>query len=408
MNQRFIEKMRNKFRTTLGVAGLLGLSGLSGLSAATIEELEARIAELEVQAGRTGGKTSLPSLRDSVDLDNSFGGGSGRSSGGWFEKTSLGGYGELHLNTGDVDEIDFHRWVLFVNHEFNDRLRLFSEIELEHSVAGDGQAGEVELEQAFIEYDATDRLALRAGLFLVPVGILNETHEPNTFFGVERNNVEVNIIPTTWREGGIGVNADLGNGFGLDWSFHSGLDVDGLGEGSDFNIRSGRESVAEAAAESWASTARMRYTGVEGLALSGFVQYQSDLTQGDPLGEKNDAILFGASLDYRVGGFGLRALYSRWDIDGASFEAADADTQEGYYVEPSYTWTLPNNHKLGVFGRYAHYEFYSGDRVEVDEVTVGVNYWPHDRVVLKADYNMADENGGSDTETVNFGVGYQF
>jgi len=391
----------NSMKKTLTTAlGFLALGGWGFTHATTIEELEARIAELEAKAG------SGSSVSTAASLDDSFGGG-GSSLRGWFDKTTLGGYGELHLNTGDIDQIDFHRWVLFVNHEFNDRLRLFSELELEHSVAGDGNPGEVELEQAYIEYDATDSLVLRAGLFLVPVGLLNEVHEPNTFFGVERNNVEVNIIPTTWREAGVGFNADLGNGLGLDGSFHSGLDVPDTGSNS-FRIRSGRQSAAEALAESWASTARLRYTGIEGLALSGFVQYQSDLTQGDALNETNDAILFGATLDYRYEGFGLKALYARWDIDGDSFEAAGADVQEGYYVEPSYTWTLPNNHKLGVFGRYAHYEFYNGGLQEVDETTFGVNYWPHERVVLKADYNTADVDGGSSSETLNFGVGYSF
>ena len=95
--------------------------------------------------------------------------------------TSIGGYGELHYNriradAGDTDEIDFHRFVLFVNHEFTDRVRFFSELELEHSLAGDGKPGEVELEQAYVEYALTDDTFARTGLFLLPLGILNETH----------------------------------------------------------------------------------------------------------------------------------------------------------------------------------------------------------------------------------------
>jgi hypothetical protein len=125
-------------------------------------------------------------------------------------KTTIGGYGELHYNAHRDDDnsdnhksqIDFHRFVLFINHEFNDKMRFVSELELEHSLSGEGQPGEVELEQAYIQYDLTQKTNVVGGLFLIPVGIMNETHEPPTFYGVERNDVEKNIIPTTWWEGG--------------------------------------------------------------------------------------------------------------------------------------------------------------------------------------------------------------
>ncbi|MEH6604324.1 MAG: hypothetical protein V7711_01995, partial [Pseudomonadales bacterium] len=145
-------------------------------------------------------------------------------------KTTLGGYGELHYNNlekqsdgSKKEEIDFHRFVLFVNHEFNDTTRLFSELELEHSIAGDGKPGEIELEQAYIEHDYAANHQFKAGLFLIPVGIMNETHEPNTFYGVERNPVEKNIIPTTWWEGGAALTGRFGEGFSYDAALTSGL-----------------------------------------------------------------------------------------------------------------------------------------------------------------------------------------
>ena len=103
----------------------------------------------------------------------------------------------------DKDELDLHRFVLFFGHQFTNDVRFFSELEVEHNVAGEGKNGEVEIEQAYIEWDYTDNHALKSGVFLVPVGILNETHEPDTFYGVERNAVEKDIIPSTWWEGGV-------------------------------------------------------------------------------------------------------------------------------------------------------------------------------------------------------------
>lgn len=252
---------------------------------------------------------------------------------------SVGGYGELHYNqvssdAGDNEEIDFHRFVLFFGHEFTDRVRFASELELEHSLAGDGQPGEVELEQAYVEFDLTDTLAARAGLFLLPIGMLNETHEPPTFYGVERNDVENIIIPSTWWEAGAGIRGNLANGLSWDASLHSGLAMPTTG-GSAFRVRSGRQKVAEADASNMAATLRLKYTGVPGLELAASYQYQSDPSQvaGDGL---DSGQLFTTHAAYQRDRFGLRALYASWDFDGDAVEAADADSQSGWYIEPSF------------------------------------------------------------------------
>jgi hypothetical protein len=143
----------------------------------------------------------------------------------WVDKTTIGGYGELHYNNiqGEDDELDLHRFVLFFGHEFTDSIRFFSEFEIEHDVAGDDQNGEVEVEQAYIEFDLRENLQAKGGVFLLPVGILNETHEPPTFYGVERNDVENIIVPSTWWEGGGGLNGYFENGISWDFAITSGL-----------------------------------------------------------------------------------------------------------------------------------------------------------------------------------------
>ena len=147
------------------------------------------------------------------------------------KQVHIGGYGELHYNNLEFPdgtkfrELDFHRFVLFFGYDFTDSIRFHSELELEHSIAGDGQNGEIELEQAYIEFDLTENMETKAGLFLIPVGILNETHEPTTFYGVERNPVERNIIPTTWWEGGAALTGRFGgSGVSYDLALTSGLD----------------------------------------------------------------------------------------------------------------------------------------------------------------------------------------
>jgi hypothetical protein len=318
-----------------------------------------------------------------------------------FAKTTIGGYGELHYNNYEDTEakVDFHRFVLFFGHEFTDKLRFFSEFELEHSIAGEGQAGEVELEQAYVEYDYSDTITTKTGLFLIPVGIINETHEPPTFYGVERNGVEKNIIPATWWEAGVAGNFKLAPGLAVDAAVSSGLKV-----GDDYKIRGGRQKVAKASAENLAYTGRVKYTAIPGLELAATLQYQSDLTQSAIGIDDASAILFQAHAIYQVDNFTVRALYATWDIDGDEAKALGRDEQTGWYIEPSYMF----NEEVGAFARYAEYNNEAGlsSSNAVESTSVGINYYLHENVVLKADF---EELGGSkDSTGFNLGFGYQF
>jgi len=338
----------------------------------------------------------------------------------WAANTTIGGYAEMHYNNWenqndapgaeDRNEIDFHRFVVFLGHQFNDRLRFFSEIELEHSIAGDDQNGEVELEQAYIEYDLNSAHRAKAGLFLVPVGIINETHEPDTFYGVERNSVENKIIPTTWWEGGVAVGGEILPGFGYDVAVTSGLGLD-LGK---YKVRDGRQKVSGADADALAYTGRLKYTGIAGLELAATVQYQEDLYQENfiDLSGANkavDAMLYEAHVVYQAGPFGLKALAARWDIDDRIEQVAlGADVQEGWYVEPSWRFS----EKLGVFTRYGEWDNEAGaggNDTRYEQWDVGVNYWLHENVVLKADYQFQDAPRGKDEfDGFNLGVGVSF
>jgi len=326
--------------------------------------------------------------------------------------TTVGGYGELHYNNldnslaggKDKKEIDLHRAILFLGHEFNDRLRFWSELELEHAQAGQGKdGGEISMEQAFLEYDLTDNLSGQAGLLLVPVGILNETHEPATFYGVERNPVETNIIPTTWREGGIGLNGHFASGLSYDLVVHSGLGAD---LANNFVVRKGRKGVREAPANNLAYTGRVKWTGLAGLELAATVNYQSDITQStDP--SAGSAVLAEAHAIWNRGPFGLRALYATWILDGPGPASIGADRQTGWYIEPSFKITS----ELGLFARYNRWDNQAGDAVDsrFTQLDLGLNYWLHPDVVLKADYqNQAGPSGKARFDGFNLGVGYQF
>jgi hypothetical protein len=325
-------------------------------------------------------------------------------------KTTFGGYGELHYNRLDRDDsaagkdkdaMDFHRFVMFTGHQFSDDIRFFSELEVEHSIAGESKPGEVELEQAYIEWDYSAQHSLKAGLFLLPIGIINETHEPNTFYGTERNNVEKNIVPATWWEGGALLHGEISEGFSYDVAVHSGLFLDA----GEYKPRDGRQKVGKAKADDMAFTGRLKYTAIPGLEIAASVQVQQDLHQGE--GEAIGGTLFETHVAWQRDDFQLRALYAEWDFDSAiNNVVAGADEQTGFYIEPSYRI----GDKVGVFARYSEYDNLAGSATDtaVEQFDIGLNYWLHPNVVFKMDYQNQDTPSDTGYDGIKIGVGYSF
>jgi hypothetical protein len=362
-----------------------------------VEDSSTRIQETEIMVSATA---------DAVEAISVNGGGSSQLA-QWAEKTTLGGYGEHHYNHTENkdDQVDAHRFVVFMGHQFSDTVKLFSEVEIEHGLVEDTDdgtgPGEVELEQAYIQWDFTDNHSLVLGQYLLPVGIINETHEPDTFYGTERNRVESNIIPATWWETGIMVQGEILPGLSYNAAIHSGLNLD-----EPAGVRGGRQKSAKAVAEDPAYTFRLKYTGVPGLEVASSIQYQSDMTQGSGgFSEGGSAMLYEAHAIYNTGPFGIRALWASWDIDNDDFELEGFDKQDGWYVEPSYKLT----EKLGIFARYSEYNNKAGLSSSTDyEIwDYGVNFWLHPRVVLKADYSDVVE-GDTDHDSFNLGLGWSF
>lgn len=323
------------------------------------------------------------------------------------QPTRFGSYGELHLNKlanrngSDKDELDVHRFVLFMSHDFDEQTRFFSELEVEHG--NTENAGVVTLEQAFIEYAVNETTRIKAGQLLMPVGILSETHEPPTFYGVERNPVETNIIPTTWSEGGIMLTRNWQNGLALDALFSSGLSTNST---ANYAVRAGRQNTSKAAAADAAYTGRLRWTGMPGLELAAALHRQSDITQGMD-GTAGAATLYETHAAITRGAFGLRLLYAGWKLDGSGPATLGADRQHGWYAEPS--WRLSEH--WGVFARYNSWDNRAGDASDsrYRQTDLGVNYWLHPDVVIKADYqNQRAPAGQSEYDGFNLGLGYQF
>lgn len=319
--------------------------------------------------------------------------------------TTLGGYGEAHYyNFENADQqYDAYRFVLFLGHKFSDKVRLQSELEVEHALIRDNPTGttnlgEVELEQMFIEWNYFGQQNLSVGQIILPIGFLNETHEPETFYGTKRNPVETNLIPTTWWEGAIKANGLISGVEGLSYN---ALVSTGL-KTNDGNIRSGRQKGARASAEDLAYTIGINYRGIKGLDTGIAYQLQKDITQAK--GVNNEATLIEAHIGYQWQNFSTRALYAKWDIDNLATAKAE---QEGYYLEAAYK---PID-SLGVFARFSAWDNDAADVVDSkkEQWNYGVNYYLTSRVVFKLDIqDQSLPTVGLDEDGFSLGVGYSF
>ncbi len=364
----------------------------------------------------------------------------GTGAASWTNRTTIGGYGEMLYNneTSSVSskELDIQRFVMFLSHEFNDDLRFVSELEIEHSFVNDDDRspGTVELEQSYLEWDYARNHSALAGMYLVPIGILNETHEPTTFYGVERNRVESRIIPSTYRVNGIKLAGRLAPGWSYDLAVHEGLFFESS-NGGEIQIRDSRQNGARSEMDSPGYTGRLKYTGIPGLELGLALQYQTDMTQNgstrsnigrdgliDMLGNPVDnlsGLLSEAHVVYRQGKWGFRALYAQWDLDDKINSVANndlsnngigRDEQYGYYVEPSFQV----NNKFGIFARYEETDERAGSNFGAakDSTTkrtlLGANYWITDNAVVKLDYQFERDDKDLDLDGINLGIGWQF
>ena len=183
------------------------------------------------------------------------------------QQFAIGSYGEAHYNsvidlsTRNNGKIDLHRVITFLGYRFNENLQFFSEIEFEH-------ADEIYVEQAFLNYHFNDKFNFKAGQILIPMGYVNEFHEPTLFNGVERPNVEKYVAPSTWRELGFGFTGNL-DGLSMKYQIYAVngfLSYDGGGKlrGSD-GFRKGRQKGAESTMSSPNLSAKVGVAGQSGI-----------------------------------------------------------------------------------------------------------------------------------------------
>jgi len=349
------------------------------------------------------------------------------------ESTTIGGYGEVHYTnpTGrnTPAEINLRRFVVYLAHTFNERLSLRSEVEIEDAkIEAGSTGGEVALEQLVLDYRLADRVTLRTGLLLAPVGIINETHEPPTFNGVDRPAYDHDVIPTTWRELGIGVLGTLPLGEGWNYKVYlvNGLRAEGFS--GEEGIRGGRQEGQEASFANPSLTGRIEWVR-PGLRVGGSF-WVGGTTAGDTLlGTGSfDAPLTVLSADarYDLKGLSLRGVITSAYVGDAqqinAVYGSDVGSRiAGAYVEGAYNLLYglapKSTQRLNAFARYEQYDTHAsvpagtGRNEEFARriTTLGLVYKPTWNTAFKGDYEIRRTAAGTaQGETLRLGMGFQF
>lgn len=349
-------------------------------------------------------------------------------------KLKLGGYGEMHANFtqgSEKDQVDFHRMVLYLGYDFADWIKFHSETELEHAFVSDAD-GEISLEQAYVDFLLTGKFNVRAGRILTPIGIINKKHEPPTFNGVERPSFASSIIPTTWSSDGVGIFGSLNPSLTYEAYVVGGLDGSGFSAVS--GIRGGRIKERPSLNEP-AITGRLDYypdsinrnDSDQSLRLgaSGYFGGLDNGDQGSNPGIDGEIAITSADFEYSIRNFDFRGVIAHINIDGARQIGNNvAEEIFGWYLEGAYHW-LPEEWKTGklakadatVFLRYDKYDTQykmpsgisknpAGDRTDW---TFGTNFYLTPNLVLKADYQIRDDDSSGDPDDLfNLGVGWIF
>ena len=354
---------------------------------------------------------------------------------------SIGGYGDMYVKMPDngTAKADVYHFVPYIGYKFTDNIILNTELEFEHGgsnaeVAAEGPSDAAEgyaiVEFMYLDFLLDKRFNVQVGKTLVPMGLINLRHEPTLFNTIQKPLTEKYIIPGTWASTGINTYGYFENiGLSYNAGITQALDLNNGENGKEEQIEAGAPSpTGKTDIANVAFVGRLDYTGVNGL-LVGASMYYGNATQNSVSGAR--ALIYDLHTTYEIAGFKAKALYSGMSITNAANIANNTDGNpsesisdaDGYYINLEYDTlaSFATSQKLPLFVQYDHVnpaatvvdrfgETVASNIGETTTSTVGINYFPHEQVVLKADYAMTDFTaaGEKDYNTFSLGLGFIF
>lgn len=426
-------RMKNSSKIKMAAfTAFLTVVGGNSLEAATLEDrldtMEKEISTLkEHNEVLTEELTSMENEKwyAGVDVSKSQSGMGAAASKVYYSENplSIGGYGEFYYSDrngvknasgGENSAItDTYRFVPYIGYKFSDKIILNSEIEFEHG------GGEVAVEFLYLDFLLSIYANLRIGQQLVPMGLINLRHEPTLFPTVLRPDVETYIIPSTWNEMGVSVYGST-----EDFAYQAGIinalnanNLDTVANGNKW-LRNARNGSAEKTAMNKVGViARFDYTGINGAKIGGSIYYgdASNVKTGNVSG--TSLLMYELHGSYKKSGLFVNALYTGVTLSGAEKIAPNAPKEsDGFYVNAGYNFFKPFHVEAPLFVQYEQYNLANktangtGEKKDVKNTTVGINFFPHEQVVLKMEYKIIDDKNIQEAKmnVVSLGVGFLF
>ncbi len=416
--------MKNSIKLALS-ATLLLTSGLFADDKADIEILKQQVKELQEMTQTLTDETSDLKTGFSyttVDPEKSFTGLGAAASKVYYSKSplSIGGYGEMYYSNSKVEGatagksvVDVYRFVPYIGYKFSDNIILNTEIEFEHGGSSDGTTrdGYVVVEFMYLDFLINKNLNARVGNFLVPMGLINERHEPTLFTTVQRPGTSKYLIPSTWHENGLMAFGNIGDDISYKVAMITGLST---GDNGSKWIRNGRGGSYKQTNPEFAGVARVDYTGVNGLFVGASTYFGASNN-----GEESNTLMYDVHGDYKVSGFRAYGVYTQTlRSKSATISTTAVKKANGGFLNLSYNLlaTTNSNYSLPLFAQYESInpqaELADGSSLSaVNTTTVGLNFFPHEQVVLKADYAMADNDlsdSGKSSDVFSLSMGFIF
>lgn len=436
----------SKIASALVVVGIMSLAFSPAAQAVTLEDLAKKLEAVEKQNAELSakvkqleadqGKQAVQVQQQSQAIEQQAASSSSTSN-NWASNTTVSSYGEIGYSRPTKSpqnaQVDVGRAVIGITHRFDEKTKMVSEFEWEHAVTSATDKGEAEVEQLYVEHDFNSGLRGKAGLFLMPVGLINANHEPTAYYGVFRNNVETAIIPSTWREVGLGLSGTTDHALTWDVGITTGFDLTkwdpASTDGRDSPLRAVHGEGQFAKARNLSAYGALNWQGVPGLLLGGsvFTGKVGHNTTGFA-GNDTNLVLLDLHTRYQINQWDLSALYTRGTLSNTDalntqFASTTANAVfvpskfSGGYVQAAYKLWQTKDYSLIPFARYERFntaEAYSTTPIAAGAVvkpyeqvwTLGTSFNIGEGVVLKADYQKYQEDKTKDR--LNFGMGYNF
>ncbi len=420
-------------RNQIGLGIVTSVILTTALQADTIEDrlkaLEAKISSIEeTNALLTEEITTLENEKwyASVDITQSQSGLGAAASKVYYSQNplSIGGYGEFYFSdtNGVIDAqngqnsaiTDTYRFVPYIGYKFSDNIILNSELEFEHG------GSTVAIEFLYLDFLFNQYANLRLGQQLVPMGLVNLQHEPTLYPTVLRPDVETYLIPSTWNEMGVSIYGET-DSIAYQVGIINALNLNSTDTQTNSKkwIRNARRGSAEKIAmNSLAVVARGDYTGIEGTKLGASFYYGDASNTDDGVGniDGTSMLIYEMHATYKQHSFFANALYTKAHLYGADKIGPQATEEAaGFYVNAGYNFFARMDIELPFFVQYEQYNYAKSTvndnpAKEIRNTTFGLNYFPHEQVVLKSEYKIVDDKNIQDAKihVISLGAGFIF